>query len=168
MEEQNKADASGFENKGEPSFGLVGAAGKTALICEGDQALREIIAKNLKALNYSATFPQTAQEAIEAMNFHVFDVVVLDELFGTENSGNNDLLVYLSHQNMAMRRRFFVVLIGKNFSTMDKMAAFNQSVNMVVGTQDVDHIGEAVKQGVDEHNTFYHVFFETLQKIGKV
>ena len=170
MEEQKISGAAegGFKNEESVSFSSVGATGMSALICEADHALRDIIAKNLKDLRYSATFPKTAKEAMDAMNFHVFDIVVLDELFGTENSGNNDLLTYLSNQNMAMRRRFFVVLVGKNFKTMDNMAAFNKSVNMVINTEEVDHIGEVIKRGVDDHGAFYHVFFETLHKVGKI
>ena len=168
MEEQNGPAEGGFENKEGVSVSSVGATGKSALICEGDQALRDLIGKNLKDLRYSTTFPQTAKEAMEAMNFHVFDIVVLDELFGTENSGNNDLLAYLSNHNMAMRRRFFVVLVGKNFKTMDKMAAFNKSVNLVISTEDIDQAGKIIKQGFDDHNAFYHVFFETLKKVGKI
>jgi CheY-like chemotaxis protein len=170
MEEQKISGAAegGLKNEEGVSFGSVGATGKSALICEADQALRDVIAKNLKDLHYSTTFPESAKEATEAMSFHVFDVVVLDELFGTENSGNNDLLEYLSKQNMSMRRRFFVALVGKNFNTADKMAAFNKSVNMVINTGDLDRMGEVLRRGVDDHNTFYHVFFETLHKTGKI
>ncbi len=150
------------------TFAPIGATGKSALVCVPDQAVRDTIAKNLQDLGYSARFPQTAQEAQEAMNFHIFDVVVLDELFGTEGSGNNDFLVFLSKQNMATRRRFFVALLGKDFKTMDRMAAYAKSVNMVVNKADIDHIGDAIKQGVDDNNAFYHVFFETLHKVGKI
>jgi CheY-like chemotaxis protein len=168
MEEQNGAAEGGFENKESLSFSSIGATGKSALICETDQALRDRIGRILNELHYSTTFPQTAEKAIEAMSFHVFDVVILDELFGTENSGSNDLLTYLSNQNMAMRRRFFVVLVGKDFNTMDKLAAFNKSVNMVINKGDIDHIGETIKRGVDDYSAFYHVFFETLHKVGKI
>jgi hypothetical protein len=68
---------------------------------------------------------------------------------------------------MATRRRTFVALIGEKHRTMDNMAAFNRSVNLVVHLKDIDRIGEIVKQGVANHRAFYHVFRESLQKVGK-
>jgi len=119
MEEQNGTTESGFTGEQGSSAGLTGASGKSALICTTDQAMRDKIGSVLQDLGYAVTFPKSAKDAIDAMSFHVFDVVVLDELFGTEISGKNELYAYLSAQNMAMRRRFFVALVGKDFTTAD-------------------------------------------------
>ena len=82
------------------------------------------ISSGIKALGYQVTAPETAKDALKAMRFHVFDVVVVNELFDTANPEANDVLQYLESLNMTTRRRFFVALVSEKYRTMDNMAAF--------------------------------------------
>ena len=101
------------------------------------------------------------------MRFHVFDVVVANELFDTANPEANDVLQYLENLNMATRRRTFVALVSEKCRTMDNMAAFNRRVNIVINLKSIDDAGKIIKQGVADNKAFYHIFQETLQKTGK-
>jgi DNA-binding NtrC family response regulator len=148
-------------------FDFVGEGGATALICEPDPALREKINNDLKEMGYQITMPATAKDALKAMRFHIFDVVVLNELFDTADSQANGVLQCLENMAMTMRRRFFVVLVSDTYRTMDNMAAFNRSVNIVINRKSIDDVGKIIKQGVADNKVFYHVFQETLQKMGK-
>jgi CheY-like chemotaxis protein len=148
-------------------FDFVEEGGATALLCESDPAVREKISGSLKELGYQITTPATAKDALKAMRFHVFDVVVLDELFDAANAQANSVLHYLEEISMTTRRRFFVALISAKYRTMDNMAAFNQSVNIVINLKSIDDVGKIIKQGVADNKAFYHVFLETLQKMGK-
>jgi len=148
---------------------FIGEAGVTALICEPDPAVREKLSASLKnELGYQVTAPVTAKDALNSMRFHLFDVVVLNDLFDTEDPKRNAVLSYVENMPMAMRRRFFVALVGGTFQTMDKMAAFNRSVNVVISTKDVDNIAKIIRGGVADNRLFYHVFQETLQKMGRI
>jgi CheY-like chemotaxis protein len=170
MEEQkallNEVAAEGY-NAGDRPFDFVGEGGATALVCEPDPAVREKIGGSLKELGYQITTPEKAKDALKAMRFHVFDLVVVNELFDTANPDANDVLQYLENLNMTTRRRFFVALISEKFRTNDNMAAFNLSVNIVINLKNIEDVGEIVKQGVADNRVFYHVFQETLQKKGK-
>ncbi|MCE5283799.1 MAG: hypothetical protein LLG93_17045 [Deltaproteobacteria bacterium] len=156
----------GYDASDRP-FDFVAAGGETALVCEGDPALRGKIVEGLKGLGYQALAPDTTRNALRAMRFHVFDVIVLNEGFDAAGPEAEGVLPYLANMAMATRRRIFVALIGEKHRTMDNMAAFNRSVNLVVHLKDIDRIGEIVKQGVADHRAFYHVFRESLQKGGK-
>ncbi|MBA4423231.1 MAG: hypothetical protein C0390_09060 [Syntrophus sp. (in: bacteria)] len=147
---------------------FVGEVGATALVCEPDPAVRKKIGDDLKEQGYQITTPATAKDALNAMRFHLFDVVVLNELFDTEDPKTNAVLSYLESMAMATRRRFFVALIGGTCRTMDKMAAFNRSVNIVINIQSIDNMTNIIKRGVADNRAFYHIFQETLQKMGKV
>jgi hypothetical protein len=102
------------------------------------------------------------------MRFQLFDVVVVNELFETANPAANEVLQYLTSQNMATRRGCVVALTGRGFVTGDNMAAFSQSVNIVINTDDVEEIGEIVRQGLADNASVYHVFHEMLRKDGKI
>ncbi len=149
-------------------FDFVGEGGATALVCEPDPALREKINNSLKGMGYQMTMPATAIDALKAMRFHIFDVVVLNELFDTADPQTNGVLRYLENMVMTTRRRFFVALVSDRYRTMDNMAAFNRSVNIVINRKSIDNVGEIIRQGVADNKAFYHVFQETLQKTGKI
>jgi CheY-like chemotaxis protein len=170
MEEQkallNEVAWEGYDAADRP-FDFVGEGGATALVCEPDPAVREKICGGLKDLGYQITAPISAKDALKAMRFHVFDVVVANELFDTENPEANDVLQYLENLNMATRRRTFVALVSEKYRTMDNMAAFNRSVNLVINLKSIDDTEKIIKQGVADNKAFYHIFHETLLKMGK-
>ena len=147
---------------------FTGEVGATALICEPDPAVRKRIGDGLKELAYKITTPATAKDALKDMRFHIFDVVVLNELFDTKDPKANAILSSLENMAMSTRRRFFVALVSGTYRTMDKMAAFNRSVNIVINIQSIDNVAKIIKQGVADNRAFYHIFQETLQKMGKV
>jgi len=147
---------------------FTGEVGATALICEPDPAVRKQIGDGLKELAYKITTPATAKDALKDMRFHIFDVVVLNELFDTKDPKANAILSSLENMAMSTRRRFFVALVSGTYRTMDKMAAFNRSVNIVINIQSIDNVAKIIKQGVADNRAFYHIFQETLQKMGKV
>jgi DNA-binding response OmpR family regulator len=169
MEEENtllEEVASGYDDADRP-FDFVEEGNATALVCEPDPAIREKISDGLQKLEYLITTPATAKDALKAMRFHVFDVIILNELFDTADPQANGVLSYLEEMPMATRRRSFVALLSARFRTMDNMAAFNRSVNMVINLKSIDEVEKIIKQGVAENKAFYHVFQETLQKTGK-
>jgi len=148
-------------------FDFVEEGDATALVCESDPTLREKISGILQELGYRITESTTAKDALKAMRFHVFDVVVLNELFDADDPQANSVLLYLEEMLMTTRRRFFVALLSARFRTMDNMAAFNRSVNIVINLQNIDEMGKIIKKGIADNKAFYHVFLETLKKMGK-
>jgi len=95
--------------------------GATALVAEPDPAVRKKICEGLEELGYLITTPATAKEALKAMRFHIFDVIILNELFDTKDSRTNAVLSYLENMAMSTRRRFFVALVRRIYQTMDRM-----------------------------------------------
>jgi len=170
MEEQNtllnEVASEGYDAS-DRLFDFVDEGGATALVCEPDPAVREKISSGIKALGYQVTAPETAKDALKAMRFHIFDIVVVNELFDAANPEANDVLEYLENLNMATRRRFFVALVSEKYRTMDSMAAFNRSVNLVINLKSLDDAEKILKQGVADSKAFHHIFQETLQKMGK-
>ena len=147
---------------------FIGDVGATALVAESDPVVRKKIGDSLEELGYLITIPATAKEALKAMRFHIFDVIVLNELFDTEDPRTNAVLSYLENMAMSTRRRFFVALVSGTYQTMDRMAAFNRSVNIVINIKSIESIAMIIKRGVTDNRAFYHIFQETLQKMGKV
>ncbi|MBW1745352.1 MAG: zinc-ribbon domain-containing protein [Deltaproteobacteria bacterium] len=159
---------SGTYNASEKPFDFVEEGVETALLCETNPAILPKIKLSLKNMGYHTTEAQSALDALKQMRFHVFDVVVLNEKFDAHNPDENNVLKYLKQLSMDVRRNIFAVLITDRFRTMDNMAAFHKSVNMVVNLNNIEEIEKILKSGITDNTIFYQVFKESLAKIGKV
>lgn len=141
---------------------------ETVLICEYDSSIRAKIAVDLKKEGYYITEPSSAREALKSMRFHVYQMVVVNEVYETSDPDSNVVIQYLNRLPISIRRNIFVVLISSMFRTMDNMAAFNRSVNMIINEENIDDFGTIVKRGLAENEAFYHVFRETLRNTGHI
>jgi hypothetical protein len=101
------------------------------------------------------------------MREYNFALITLPDRFDGIDLEFSPILEYLNHLPMSLRRRIFLILIGKTFKTMDLMAAFSMSANLVVGADDLDNLTRALKQSMADHERFYGIFMETLAELGK-
>ncbi len=139
----------------------------TALICEPDENMRTRIASVLKSMGYHISESQSPRDALKQMRGHEFNLVALNENFGTPNPDANHVLKYLDQLLMAVRRNIFVVLFSSRFKTMDNMMAFNKSVNMIINLSDVENLEKILQRGINENNAFFRVYWESSKKLDK-
>ena len=163
----DEVDADIYDASDKP-FDFVEEGVKTALLCESDAALQTKIKTGLHNMDYHITAPQLPKDALKQMRFHVFDMVVLNERFGTQNPDMNSVLKYLDRLNMSTRRNIFVILITDRYRTMDNMSAFNKSVNLIVNLKNIDEIEKILRRGIADHEAFYRVYKRALIKTGRV
>ena len=139
----------------------------TALICEPDPALRSRISENLSKEGYHITEPDSARDALKKMRFHVYQIIIVNEKFDTDDPDRNSVLNNLKGLPMSIRRNIFVVMISDRFRTMDNMMAFNKSVNIIINSSNMDNLSTIIKGAVADNEAFYHVYRESLKKGGR-
>jgi DNA-directed RNA polymerase subunit RPC12/RpoP len=130
---------------------------------EADNRIREAA----EGLRHKPVLVKDAGEAISKMRFHLFDILVLSEQFEGVPWAQSPILHYLNRLSMHTRRKSFLVLLGKGFSTMDRMTAFALSVDLVVNPKDIDEFSGILRAAVWNHENFYGAFMETLNELGK-
>ncbi len=162
----DEVDSDSYDAADKP-FDFLEEGVETALLCEQDKTVRAKIKAALDNMGYHTTEPESPKDVLKQMRFHVFDMVVLNERFGAQNPDANNILRYLDRLTMATRRNIYVTLITDRFRTMDNMAAFHKSVNLVVNLSNVDEIEKILKRGVADNVAFYRVFKESLTKTGR-
>ncbi len=155
---------SGTYDASQNPFDFLGEGEKTALLCEQDPAFRGKVRSALENMGYNITEPESDRDALKQMRFHVFDLVILDEVFGSENPDENNVMKHLKQLSMPIRRKIFVVLITRQFRTMDNMKAFSKSVNLVVNIKHIDETEKIIKKGLSDNTAFYCVFRNALIK----
>jgi CheY-like chemotaxis protein/uncharacterized protein YlaI len=155
-------------NPADRPFDFIEEEGKTAMVCVPDPQLRKPIVECLDLMEYQITVAETAREALKRMRYHIYDVVVVDESFDTDNPEANGVLIYLERLGMAIRRNTFVAMISSRHRTMDNMTAFLKSVNLIINSKNIEDTGKILSRGLTEYLGFYRVFRDKLKETGRV
>jgi CheY-like chemotaxis protein len=138
---------------------------KRALVA--DPANLDRITPVLRKLSYTVSTVKTVDEALKKLQFNFYNLIVVDERFDGSDPTSNRLVEHLSQMNMAVRRKMFVVVIGKNFKTLDNMSAFVRSANMVMNEADFSNFELILRKAMKENDTFYTVFKKALIDTGR-
>lgn len=165
-EADNMAADYGFEEDGyedeEKPFDFIEEEGKIALVCESDTVIHESLVSALELLEYHVSEAADNREALRSLRYKVYDLVVVDEYFGTKDPERNGVLIYLERLHMDVRRNMFVTLISDRFRTMDYMMAFCKSVNLIINKKNIEDVEKILSRNISDYEMFYRIYKETL------
>jgi CheY-like chemotaxis protein len=147
----------------EKPFDYVEEGGKTALLCETDSGIRERLESALKKMGYYVTKVGTSSDALKSMRFHGYDLIAVGE-----NSDTDVILDHIRRLPMGVRRNIFVILLSGTIRTMDNMAAFARSVNLVINREHMDEAEAIIGRGIADNEAFYQTFREALKEAGRL
>ena len=150
-----------FETSEKP-FDFIEEEGKVALVCESDTVIREALVRALELLEYHVSEVADNREALRNLRYKLYDLVVVDEYFGTKDPERNGVLIYLERLHMDVRRNMFVTLISDRFRTMDYMMAFCKSVNLIINKKNIEDVEKILSRNISEYEMFYRIYKETL------
>jgi len=119
-------------------------------------------------MDYHITDAKNTRDAVTNMRYHVYDLILIDESFDTDDPDRNGVLSYLERLSMSVRRNIVVVLLSNRYRTMDNMMAFNKSVNMILNVKNVNDIEKILVGRMTDNDFFFRVYKDTLKKLGKV
>ena len=148
----------------ERPFGYIRPESETAMICEQDSVIRDMVEGELKKMGFLTVTPASDKEAFKQMGFHVFNVIFIDEDFDAGEWETNNVLRYLENLDMDIRRKSYVVLVSQTLATMDYLQAYNKSVNLVINKRDIGGVEKILSQAMAEHEDFYRLFKEKIRK----
>ncbi len=140
---------------------------KRSMICASSQDMQKHLSDTVKDLKYSADVAVNPEDAFERLRFNQYELIIIDENFGGRGIEGNEFLHHIQNLSMSTRRFIFVALYGAAFKTMDNMAAFERSVNLVINVKDIANARVILKKSIGDNEQFYKVFRESLQKFGK-
>lgn len=152
----------------ERPLGFVDEDIQTALICEPDELIKSRIVPVLTQLRYQITEAADPRMALRNMRYHVYELIILNEIFGSSDPNANGILIYLERMGMAVRRNIFVVLLSERFRTMDPMMAFNKSVDLIINIENLNEFEKILTRGIRQKEAFYRVFKDTMKIVGRM
>ena len=145
-------------------FEFLEEGAKTVMICELDSTARAKIRTAMENMEYHISEVESHRDALKQMRFHDFTLIVINEMFGTRDPDMNHILRHVEQLPMVTRREMFVALLTNRFRTMDRMVAFNKSINLVINIKDIGDIGRIIQRSVKDNDNFYRVFKEAVKK----
>ena len=99
LEADNVTEDFGFEeddyDNSEKPFDFIEEEGKIALVCESDTVIHQSLVSALELLEYHVTEAVDNREALRNLRYKVYDLVVVDEYFGTKDTERNGVLISL-------------------------------------------------------------------------
>ncbi|MBW2599116.1 MAG: hypothetical protein JRC53_03315, partial [Deltaproteobacteria bacterium] len=156
------------DNALDKPFNFIKEGGKMALVCESDFVVRENLGTVLEKMGYYVTKSAAPPDALKSMRSHLYDLIVVGETFDEEGSDESGVLDYIRHLPMSVRRNIFAVLLSATVRTMDDMAAFGESVNLVLNLKNIDDAGVIIERGIADNEAFYSAFKDVRKRAGRV
>ncbi len=166
--ESSDTVGSGSYDVSDKPFDFALEGGKTALVCESDRAVRENLGTVLKKLGYYVTESATVPDALKSMSFHLYDLIMVGKDFDFHGSDEGGVLAYIRQLPMGTRRNIFVALLSATVRTMDNMAAFGRSVNLIINLENIGEADVIIKKGIADNKAFYETFREALRRTGRL
>lgn len=164
---EEKSNADDDYDLSEKPFDFIEEEGLTALVCDQNPNVRQTVGEALRMMDYQITVADSARDALKRMRYHIYDLIVINESFDTNNPEANGVLLYLERLGMSVRRNIFVAMVSTRYRTMDNMMAFRDSVNLIINVKNIEDVGKILSRGITDSELFYNVFKEALKETGR-
>jgi len=143
------------------------AGRKLAMACLDSEQAQTAVKAALEAMGYVVHSPAKPAEAIARLRHNKYEVLILHEEFGG-SAQDNPVLKAVAPMAMSQRRHMCMGLVGKEYRSLDNMAAFARSVNFVVAERELGKIEAITRHAVAENDAFYRLFREAIHEAGRV
>lgn len=137
-----------------------------ALIMIGDEDIKTQVTMAFGEMGYQPTYVQSAEEAIDKMQFMNCEAVVLHSRFEGGALESSTVHRYLQEMGMTRRRYIFYVLVGPEFRTLYDLEALANSANLVVNDSDAGHFPIILKRGMSDYSDLFGPYLEALGNYG--
>jgi len=141
--------------------------GPLALVMENDAQALDLLKESVESLGYRYVRSDNTRDAIRKLRLRHFDLIILTDRFEEIDMTQSLVLQHLNNLPMAVRRQIFLALIRDDLETMDQMAAFVMSANLVINRKDLDKLTSILERGMEDHRKFYQVYVENLAEVGE-
>jgi hypothetical protein len=151
-------------------FEFLSPSDRPALVACATDPLPAIVAATLTEMGYKVHTVTTHEDFQSRFAQVQYQVVVLEDVFGGGTVAENTTLKRMQELQMNLRRHATFLLFGNNFTTMNPLQGFQQSVHAVVNPSDLDTFSQIVQKAVAENELFLNAYRDTQARIaqGKV
>jgi hypothetical protein len=113
-------------------------------------------------------FAESADDALDRMQFTPFAAVVLHSRFDGDSLSGNKVHNFMQTMAMIRRRNMHYTLIGPEFQTLYDLQALSNSANLVVNDKELKHMRIILKKSLHESQKLFGPLAEALVNRGRI
>jgi hypothetical protein len=157
-------DLSGLSNSQLEGKAMVEDIPKALILME-DSPSRSRVIESIEALGYQAIFVQSAEEAMEKMQFVNYASVILHSRFEGAALEDGVFHKFMRDMRMNKRRYIFYILIGTEFSTLYDLQALANSANLVVNDQELPQLSLILRTAIPQYESMFAAIMSETQSV---
>jgi DNA-binding response OmpR family regulator len=139
----------------------------TAMICLDTPEMQRIAIEQLGEMGYKVHTGFSLDDILLKLRAQTYHLLLVSEPFcDSTSTENNTVLKQAISAPSAQRHKQFIVLVGA-FTTNDELQAFEQSVDLVIGSSDFVHLRALLRRGLSRTQEFYAPYHQVLQATGR-
>lgn len=138
-----------------------------ALILMADSPDRRLVTEAMEALGYQPTFVESAEDAIEKMQFINYASVILHSHYEGPALENGAFHQFMRDMNMNKRRYIFYMLIDPEFRTLYDLQALACSANLVVNDQDLSQLTIILRKTIPQYEAMFGAIMQETGSLGR-
>lgn len=137
------------------------------LVLMPDSPNRRLITEALEDLGYQPSFVQSAEDAMEKMQFINYASIILHSHYEGSALENGVFHPFMRAMNMNRRRYIFYILIGPEFHTLYGLEALVCSANLVINDQDLPQLAIILRTAIPQHEIMFGAIMQELNVMGQ-
>jgi hypothetical protein len=137
------------------------------LILMPDSPDCRLITEAMEALGYQPSFVQSAEDAMEKMQFINYASVILHSHYEGSSLENGDFHQFMRAMSMNKRRYIFYILIGPEFHTLYGLEALAYSANLVVSDKDLPQLAVILRTAIPQYEGMFGAIMQEMSVLGR-
>lgn len=159
-------DLSGLDSNNQEGKATVEDVPK-ALILMPDTANCSLITEALESLGYQTTFVQSAEDAMERMQFINYASVLLHSHYEGDSLEKSTFHRFMQAMNMNKRRYIFYIITGPEFNTLYDLQALAHSANLVVNEQDLGQLALILRRAIPQYEGMFGAIMQEINALNR-
>ena len=137
------------------------------LILMPDSPNCRLITEAMEALGYQPFFAQSAEDAMEKMQFINYACVILHSHYEDSPLENGTFHQFMCSMSMNKRRYIFYILVGPDFHTLYGLEALACSANLVVSDQDLPQLTIILRTAIPQYEGMFGAIMQEMSVLGR-
>lgn len=160
-------DLSGLKTSSLEGKEMVEDIPQALILMPADSPDSRPVTEALEALGYQPSFVQSAEEAMEKMQFVTYASVILHSHYESSTLEKGVFHRFMQAMPMNKRRYIFYMLIGPEFHTLYDLQALACSANLVVNSKDLSQLTLILRKAIPQYEALFGAIMQEMHTLSR-
>ncbi len=137
-----------------------------ALILHDDPESADILIRKLEEMGYQGHLAANMRDAARQIKLGNFRIILIQAEYQGATARSNQVLRAIQALDGKARRAALIALLSSTMTTLDDLTAFSLSVDAVINSADMEHIGQNLLSSIARAKKLYSAYNEILAEEG--